>query len=152
MRTYIIVHLLFCCHTNPLQNLQSLTNRKKQITRSSPKGHLSAPSQRYSPSEQVLSGTNLCERKLAGFAQPESSGKMHQVQNPKDETSKSMKIFQHSMKEMQQCCILHNAVLILYCIMAAWLTKEKHFAFSFTENLKTNKQGTEPKRREILKA
>jgi len=31
MRTYIIVHLLFCCHANALRNLKSLTNKKSKL-------------------------------------------------------------------------------------------------------------------------
>lgn len=37
MKTYIIVHLLFCCHTNPLQDLPSLTNRKSKSLEVNPK-------------------------------------------------------------------------------------------------------------------
>lgn len=49
MRTYIIVHLLFYCHTNPLRNLKSLTNRKSKLQEVHPKVSCLHPAKEAEP-------------------------------------------------------------------------------------------------------
>lgn len=49
MRTYIIVHLLFYCHTNPLRNLKSLTKKKSKIQEVHPKVSCLHPAKEAEP-------------------------------------------------------------------------------------------------------